>query len=173
MVSRFEERIMSLGAQRERWKKILKFFLKVGTLNNLKATPALTFLENSLAIIENSRVDDGERLKVDENTKIDHRYEPVKVSGIVRSKNLIFNNIPLHNMWDAISFVYTVCVEKVSTRVQAEAHSFQFRMIVQALRAGGLKESTYLPQFWFNHNRSRLGFFVYYRVRYYLCWCGR
>lgn len=143
----FEESITSPGAQRKRWEKILKFFLKVGTLNNLKASPVLTFLENSLAVIENSRADDNEKLNIDDNMKIDHRYEPVKVTGIVRSKNLVFNSIPLHNMWDAISFVYTVCVEKVSTRCQAEAHIFQFRTIIQALRAGGQKNEHILHKF--------------------------
>lgn len=133
----FRERITSRGAQRERWRKILKFFLKVGALNNLKTTPVLAFFENSLAVIENSKVGDNEKLKTDEYTKLNHQYEPIKVTGIVRSKNLIFNSIPLHNIWDAISFVYTVCVEKISTRRQAEAHSYQFRTIIQALRAGG------------------------------------
>lgn len=135
----FEESIISPGAQRKRWQKILKFFLKVGTLNNLKATPALTFLENSLAIIENSKVNDSESLDVDENIKICQQYNPVKVTGIVRSKNLIFNSIPLHNVWDAISFVYTVSVEKIRTRRQAEAHTYQFRTIIKTLRAGEKK----------------------------------
>jgi hypothetical protein len=42
--------------------------------------------------------------------------------------------MPLFNIWDSLSFIYTVCAENIHTQVGAELRLVQFRVIIQALR---------------------------------------
>jgi hypothetical protein len=42
-------------------------------------------------------------------------------------------SVPIFNIWDSISLIYTLCVEHVTSDLMAELHLFQFRTIVQIL----------------------------------------
>jgi hypothetical protein len=60
-------------------------------------------------------------------------------SRIIRSQRLfsstdLYKAIPLFNIWDSISWIYTLCVEEIKDQLQAERHLFQLRTIVAALR---------------------------------------
>jgi hypothetical protein len=46
----------------------------------------------------------------------------------------VYKAIPLFNIWDSLSFLYTTCVEDINSQLAAELHLFQFRMIINALR---------------------------------------
>lgn len=54
----------------------------------------------------------------------------------------IYDTIPLFNIWDSISFIYTTCVEKIESQLHAELHLFQFRLIIH-----GLRSCDYFPLF--------------------------
>lgn len=41
--------------------------------------------------------------------------------------------VPIFNIWNSISLIYTLCVEPVFNSLVAEVHLYQFRTIVQAL----------------------------------------
>jgi hypothetical protein len=54
----------------------------------------------------------------------------------------VYKAIPLFNIWDSLSFLYTTCVEDVNSQLAAELHLFQFRMVINALR-----QCDYFPSF--------------------------
>jgi hypothetical protein len=42
-------------------------------------------------------------------------------------------SVPIFNVWDSISLIYTLCVEDIMDDLRAELHLFQFRMMVQIM----------------------------------------
>ena len=38
--------------------------------------------------------------------------------------------VPIFNLWDSISMIYTLCVEPINTNLRAELHLYQFRTII-------------------------------------------
>src|SRR5208282_247787 len=51
------------------------------------------------------------------------------------SSSDLYKAIPLFNIWDSISYIYTMCVEEIKNQLKAELHLFQLCTIVQALRS--------------------------------------
>lgn len=47
--------------------------------------------------------------------------------------NSVRCHVPIFNIWDSISLIYTLCVEPVTSNQQAELHLFQFRSMIQIL----------------------------------------
>lgn len=58
-------------------------------------------------------------------------------------QELIVQEIPLFNIWDCISFIYTVCAEGIETPLDAQLHLVQFHIIIGSLRA----VDDYFPRF--------------------------
>ena len=48
-------------------------------------------------------------------------------------RNLCIHGFPLFNIWDNISFIYTICAEDVTTQLGTELHLYQFRIVIKAL----------------------------------------
>lgn len=70
-------------------------------------------------------------------TEISQLQAPAK-SNYERIRNLqkfTIHNVTLFNIWDAISFIYTMCVQDVKTPVEAQLHLVQFRLIIKSLSA--------------------------------------
>lgn len=139
------EPLKTLDEQRGRVQKILEFFVKVGTLNNLHDTPSVQSLKNALSVLSSG----GNELFNSSNDqwkkKISQLSSPAKTDfeRIANLRELIIHGVPLFNIWDCISFLYTVCAEEIKTSVNAQLHLVQFRIIIKALRQ--VKE--YFPHF--------------------------
>ena len=126
----------TVEAQRHRIDKILNFFINVGTRNELETTPAVKFLQDALSAVR--RGDDFSRASkvIPWHVRISQLSVPRKTDyeRLLSLKNLCLHGIPLFNIWDSMSFIYTVCVQDIKTQLGAELYLYQFRMIVQALR---------------------------------------
>src|SRR5437762_2696885 len=66
-------------------------------------------------------------------------------TAVWQSRNDLVQRVPLFNMWDALSFIYSFCVEAIETQLKAELHLFQFRTILCVLRRGPCFNATYAP----------------------------
>ena len=125
----------TLAQKRERVDKVLKFFVKVGTLNKLGDTFAVTTLKNVITVL--AKGGDG----LFSETKIWTQLQnATKTDYISTVRNLSIHGIPLFNIWDCIAFIYTVCVEDICTSIQAQLYLYQFRLIVTIPR-----RSEYFP----------------------------
>jgi hypothetical protein len=132
-----DEAVNTSDQQLQKVSKILKFFIKAGTLNGLATTPSVKSLEDAVAALPHG----GELTKLSKKTdwkkRISQLARPAKTDfeRISNFSNLVVHGIPLFNIWDCISVIYTICVEDIKTQLDAELHLTQFRVIVQALRS--------------------------------------
>jgi hypothetical protein len=116
------EPIKTYGQQRARVDKILHFFIKVAALNQLATTPAVQSLHDcldSLTHLGDCRID----IKgFDWKTRIAQLARPAKAeyANASDSRNLCIHGMPLFNIWDSLSFIYTVCTENIHMQVRAE-----------------------------------------------------
>ena len=119
---------------RARIDKILNFFINVAYSNDLSTTPAVQCLQDALSVLRR-----GGDFSRDVKTKWRERLSQLSVPSkgqyerLTQLRNLCIHGFPLFNIWDSISFLYTVCAEDVKTQLGAELHLYQFRMIVKAL----------------------------------------
>ena len=115
--------------------KILNFFINVASANGLAATPAVQTLRESLSTLR--RGGDFSRNAAKQNWKerIAQLSGPKTNDDPISSlRNLCLQGFPVFNIWDSMSFIYTICADDVKTHLGAELHLYQFRMIVAALR---------------------------------------
>ena len=115
--------------------KILNFFINVASANDLIAIPAVQILRESLSTLR--RGGDFSRTAAKQNWK----ERITQLSGartihdpISSLRNLCLQGFPVFNIWDSMSFIYTICADDVKTDLGAELHLYQFRMIIAALR---------------------------------------
>ena len=115
--------------------KILNFFINVASANNLAATPAVQTLRESLSTLRR-----GGNFSRNAATK-NWRERITQLSGAVTNhdpisslRNLCLQGFPIFNIWDSMSFIYTICADDIKTDLGAELHLYQFRMILKALR---------------------------------------
>jgi hypothetical protein len=104
--------------------QILDYFTEVSEANGLQETHAVRMLEDASDTIRRGQ----QRW----TARISHR--PTAQLQTWNSRNELIRDIPLFNIWDAISFIYTFCVEDIRNQEDAELHLFQFRTIISALR---------------------------------------
>ena len=135
-------------------EKVLQYFDEIAKANDLQDTPAAKKIIDALAIIrDNSPTDLTKLLLYDrlafESTIQMIRYpdisneivpseQPKSIESITESiyKQLIQTihiDVPIFNIWDSISLIYTLYVEPVESSLYAELHLFQFRSIIQIL----------------------------------------
>jgi hypothetical protein len=119
---------------RQRIDKILTFFLNLAHSNALSTTPAVERLEKALSFLR--RGDDFSRtVKTEWRERLAQLAAPSKVQAdrLTQLRNICLDGFPIFNIWDSISFIYTLCAEDVKTQLGAELHLYQFRMIVKSL----------------------------------------
>jgi len=148
--------------ERKKIEKILQYFIAVAKKNSLKDTPAVSCLERAISTLtrsENFRtpvsswkekisqrtihevkedlspLEQGDRYLQRLTTHSNERDSQVMAKPLLSSREF-YKTIPLFNLWDALSYIYTMCVEEIKSQRMAELHLFQFRMIIKILRDG-------------------------------------
>jgi hypothetical protein len=131
-----DEPINTETLARKRIDKILTYFINIASSNDLASTPAVQTLRESLSILRR-----GGDFSRDAATK-NWRERIAQLSAaktnhdpLLSLRNLAIDGFPIFNIWDSMSFIYTVCATDVKTQLGAELHLYQFRMIIKALRA--------------------------------------
>ena len=115
--------------------KIFNFFINVASSNNLATTPAVQTLRGSLSILRRRGDFSREAAKKNWQERISQLSAPKTGHDPVSTlRNLCLQGFPIFNIWDGISFIYTICVEDIKTQLGAELHLYQFRMIISILR---------------------------------------
>ena len=115
--------------------KILNFFINVATANDLTDTPAVQTLRESLSTLRRGGNFSRDAAKKNWRERITQLSEAnIDHNPILRLRQLCLQGFPVFNIWDGISFIYTICADDVKTDLGAELHLYQFRMIIGALR---------------------------------------
>ena len=123
------------GSARGRIDKILNFFINIASSNDLAMTPAVQTLRDSLSILRRGGDFSREATKKNWRARISQlsaaktNHDPVSTL-----RNLCLQGFPIFNIWDSMSFIYTLCVEDIQTQLGVELHLYQFRMILTVLR---------------------------------------
>lgn len=131
------EPIKTQHQQRQRIRKILNFFVRVGILNNLESTFCVKSLKDALGVLESGAdISKSKSTEPDWKAKIVQLTVPVKTDyeRVRNLRELVIHGVPLFNIWDSISFLYTVCAEDIKTALEAQLHLLQFRIIILSLR---------------------------------------
>ena len=120
---------------RNRIEEILQFFLNISWSNNLSPSPAVQTLQNSLSVLRRGGDFSRDaaqkcwRKRIAQASAPKTNHDPVSTL-----RNLCLHGFPIFNIWDSISFIYTLCVEDIKGQLGAELHLYQFRLILKALR---------------------------------------
>lgn len=141
---------------------VFQYFDEVAAANSLVYTASARKLRQALNILQRpgseTNIDDimvCDRLAFEEETdiipalaeslkKLDAldslaitSQEPGTRATLEQTRERLFSvattAVPIFNVWDSMSFIYTLCVESISSDLMAELHLFQFRTIVQIL----------------------------------------
>ena len=98
-------------------------------------TPAVHTLRDSLSILRRGGDFSRDAAKKNWRERISQlsaaktNHDPISTL-----RNLCLQGFPVFNIWDSMSFIYTLCVEDIKTQLGAELHLYQFRLIISALR---------------------------------------
>jgi hypothetical protein len=124
---------------------ILQFFVDVGTANGLDNTVAVQKLKTAILLVRNppkkppswlqrmSHSETAFRLPLIDSGGTLLRSTDDVSSALTKLFQLATYNIPLFNIWDSISLIYTLCVEQTASTIATQLHVYQFRTIVRAL----------------------------------------
>jgi len=120
---------------RNRIDKILTYFVNIASSNDLANTPAVQTLSESLSILRRGGDFTREAAKKSWRERI-AQLAAAKTNHdpLLSLRNLAIDGFPIFNIWDSMSFIYTVCATDVKTQLGAELHLYQFRMIIEVLR---------------------------------------
>ena len=122
--------------------KILTFFFNIASSNGLTVTPAVQTIRDSLSILRRGGDFSRDTAKKNWRERISQLSEAkTNHDPISTLRNLCLQGFPIFNIWDSMSFIYTLCVEDIKTQLGAELHLYQFRLIISALR----KSESYFP----------------------------
>lgn len=156
--------VETVDDQRSRIRRLLTFFIEMGCKNNLGEAPAVIILKKCLnalgekgEFVGNPRSDWRYRIcqrTIDElegdmrslSRELDLLQDGTETNHITQSYSpsplrlelsprALDAEVPLFNMWDAMSFIYTTCVEPIYDQLSTELHLYQFWTIVQVIKA--------------------------------------
>jgi len=122
--------------KRSRFRYILKYFIKLATLNNLDDTPALTKLRDAW----NQTLPVKGELK---NVEVKDRMQSKKIALLITStpektyRDFAFSKFPIFNIFDAIALIYTVCIGEITVEQDAEFHLLQLKYILKSISSTG------------------------------------
>ena len=100
----------------KRIEDILTFFIDLAILNDLGLTPAVQTLRESLSTLRRGGDLSREatkkywRERIAQKLAANSYYDPVSTM-----RNLCLQGFPIFNIWDSISFIYTLCVEDIKS----------------------------------------------------------
>lgn len=126
-----------VGTSVEKVVSIFQYFIDHGTAKGLASSPAVQTLQTSVDLVDDKK----KPHKVSKNDRIGISHailQPVLAASakVVKFEEILkytVEQVPLFNVWDCISFVYTLCVEPIGNPLLVELHLYQFRIIVKAL----------------------------------------
>jgi len=114
---------------------IFAYLISIAEANNLGQTPAVQALKTARDAIQTTgSVDDttfNQRLQM--STEGAYSVNTSANGPLAEIWTTVTLRIPLYCIWDCVSYVYTMCIEPLATRIQVEFHLIQFRNIVKAL----------------------------------------
>ena len=128
--------------------QVIDFFVRIATDNSLQNTPAVQKLQAALHVLSTINVSHLERTAWTERqvqsaeqihlAQTPREYFHQLAKADVRNACFLLLHeaqfeVPIFNIWDSISLIYTLCVEPIFNDLVAELHLFQFRTIVQSL----------------------------------------
>jgi len=123
---------------------VFAYLISIAEANSLGQTPAVEGLKAARDAIQTSgniaNVAVADRLQMCQayvNTSGNGPLAEIWASATLR--------IPLFCIWDCVSYIYTMCIESLSTRVQVEFHLIQFRNIVKVLSFNANRDRGYSP----------------------------
>ena len=127
-------------------KSVLEYFSNVARANLLQETPAGQKLQSILSLVNAGTHTDVPAV---DTVAFEHASQVNALIGnfpiprddsedwlvSVREQlaTAAYTYVPIFNIWDSISLIYTLCVEPVESSLQAELHSYQFRSMVKIL----------------------------------------
>jgi hypothetical protein len=142
-----------LEEQCDRVRKILEYFMEEARRNRLGESSAVRILRNCLDELKLTDTDlasdDGTAAKDLWQSRIGQRKiqdvrqnmkygafgeSPSWLPTDSRLSTSLINKMPLFNLWDSLSFIYTKAVEPIVCQRQAELHLYQFWTIIRILK---------------------------------------
>lgn len=141
---------------------VVEYFNQVATANSMEGTASVRKLRQALRILKHMtpQTNPEEIMSCDSlafekdidvipalNRSIDSlraltlipigSQEHVTRTAVEQSQKQLLSvatmSVPIFNIWDSISLIYTLCVERILNDLMAELHLFQFRTIIQIL----------------------------------------
>lgn len=124
--------------------EILKFFINVAALNGLGDTPAVATLKKAIETAEKG-LDPTYTKPISWTEKVSQHTRAHTPSYTFRLKTFVLNNVPLFNIFDAMAFIYTLCVEDLFAVTDCQLHLYQFRLIIRAFCGNMWHSQTFVP----------------------------
>ena len=123
------------ASAQNRLEEILKFFIRIASSNNLSPSSAIQTLQDSLSVLRRGGDFSRNAAKKYWRERIAQASAPkTNHDPISTLRNLCLHGFSIFNIWDSISFIYTLCVEDIKSQLAAELHLYQFRLILKAFR---------------------------------------
>lgn len=135
-------------------RKVLQYFLDVATDNLLNDTVAAHKLKQALKLVDSiqPQTDIASIPIISRTSYAEARLPLIQIENQILSSNDFWRygaslsraavyEVPIFNIWDSISLIYTLCVEDIHTDLRAELHLFQFRTIIRILSTHWYRKS--------------------------------
>lgn len=123
---------------------ILNYFISVASANGYQNTPAVQTLHSATQTAQNG-LDPTLTTVIPWKEKISHNTRTQTPSYTLRLKEYVLNGVPLFNIFDAISILYTACLEDLFTVRECELHLYQFRLMLTAFNKNIWINGAFVP----------------------------
>lgn len=129
--------------KRKNFRYLISYFLRVAERHNLEQNPAYKIVQRCFDISLQKRKLD----LIDIKQRIQSEREPtfVSLAPDSRVRQLLFQDFPLHNFFDALALLYTLCVDDILTDREGELYLLQLRFVARAFLATGYFSRAYFP----------------------------
>lgn len=123
---------------------ILTYFISAACENGLGNTPAVATLTSA---IETARrgLDPNNTTPIIWTDKVSQHTRAHTPSYTLQLKTFVVNSFPLFNIFDAMAFIYTICVEDLFIPRECELHLYQFRLLIRAFYHNMWHNRKFLP----------------------------
>ena len=136
------------GRVRVEIEEIFRYFIQMANDNSLGDTVAAEKLKAALDLIQ-STTDPRPNVRRPERYSYGPAFHEVEYIAKIISvevgpdgrrmalapypEQYVKYNLPIFNIWDSFSFLYTVCVEEIANDTIAQLHLLQFRTMIQVI----------------------------------------
>ena len=125
--------------KKRRFQHIMNYFIKAASQNDLENHVATNIVKACLQVSMTKQPVES----LDVRERIRNHYEAIHLTSTPETqyRELIFNKYPLHNLFDALALIYTLCIDDVHHSGDDELYLLQLKFIAIAIRSMG-----YLPR---------------------------